>query len=541
MSTHVAFRRAPVPAQLAQQLQAISIPAPTNGLTTSQNLSAMTPGSAIIHDNWKPTLQGVALRGGCLRWCELPETTPVISAFEYTSANVQKMFAGNATKLYDVTANGTPTLVKSGQTSGNYCASQMANASGDYLMVVNDAGDFPLRFDGSTWTVLNSNQITGPPGSTVVDGENLTYVWKYRNRWFFIEGGSMNAWYLPIDAIEGALAMIPLSGAASKGGKLLFGATWSLDAGDGIGQKCVFATDMGEIIVFSGTDPSTASNWQQEGLYSMSPPMGMNAHLQVGADLLVATIDGIIPVSQAISKDVTILDMAAITMPIRSMWRDEVAARRTLPWTMKKWDEYGGIFVTWPGGLSGQTRCAAFNNGTNAWTRFTGWDAMCFIRMRENLFFGTQDGIIMQADQTGTDDGKPYVATLALGWSVFQGGAAEVTWHQARATFRSDSGEPFLPQLASMVDYLVQLPPAPPSGQDQAGADVWDQGLWDVAKWDQAAPPRLAEIRNTYWVSIGMTGYSHSPVVQVTVSQRVKPDVELIAIGATYETLGVNV
>src|SRR2546421_8886060 len=98
-------------------------------------------------------------------------------------------------------------------------------------MGVKDPGDCPSRFEGAAWTTLNAGQITGPAGSTVVAGHNLTYVWKYRNRWFFIEGSSMNAWYLPLNAIQGALQMIPLSGAAKKGGKLLFGATWSLDAG----------------------------------------------------------------------------------------------------------------------------------------------------------------------------------------------------------------------------------------------------------------------------------------------------------------------
>ena len=53
------------------------------------------------------------------------------------------------------------------------------------------------------------------------------------------------------------LSMIPLSGAATKGGKLLFGATWSIDAGDGIDDKCVFVTDQGELLIFTGSDPST--------------------------------------------------------------------------------------------------------------------------------------------------------------------------------------------------------------------------------------------------------------------------------------------
>ena len=49
--------------------------------------------------------------------------------------------------------------------------------------------------------------------------------------------------------------MIPLSGAATKGGKLLFCAVWSLDAGDGTDDKMVFMTDLGEILVFTGSDP----------------------------------------------------------------------------------------------------------------------------------------------------------------------------------------------------------------------------------------------------------------------------------------------
>jgi hypothetical protein len=47
--------------------------------------------------------------------------------------------------------------------------------------------------------------------------------------------------------------------------------------------------------------------------------------------------------------------------------------------------------------------------------------------------------------------------------------------------------------------------------------------------------------RNTGWVSIGVTGFSHAPVVQVTVAQTALPNVELIAINATFERAGVNV
>jgi hypothetical protein len=539
MSQHQAFRRQPVPQQIAQQLQAITLPAPTRGIILNENETYMQPGGALICDNWMPTMKGVKLRGGCVRYCTLPETTPIISGFEFASGNNQRMFAANASKLYDVTSP-TPTLVKAGQLSGNYCASQMANASGDHMLVVNDAGDYPLHFDGTNWTTFNAGQITGPAGTSVVAGHNLTYVWKYRGRFYFIEGGTMNAYYLGIDAFQGALSLIPLAGAATHGGKLLFGASWSVDAGDGIDDKCVFVTDLGELLIFTGSNPADASNWSQEGRYEVSAPMGMNAHIGVGGDLLIMTVDGIVPTSGAITKDRTELELAAITRTIKPMWRDEVNAKRASPWTIKKWDEYGGIFVTWPGGNVGNQYCAVVNSATGAWARFLGWDATCFMRMRGDLFFGTQNGIVMQADRTGYDDGKPYVATLVGGWEMFQSPPNTITWRQARASFSASNAEPFQPQLSATADYIITLPPPPPAGPDPGLGDVWDEGLWDVMKWDQSAPAKPV-VRNTGWVSIGVTGYSHAPVVQVTVGQQANPNVELISISAVYDRLGVNV
>jgi len=654
MSQHQFFRRAAVPAQVAQQLQTTTIPAPTRGIIQNENEAFMQPGGAVICDNWRPTMKGLSLRGGCVLWAQLPETTPVVSSFEYVDATKHMMFAANATKLYDVTASSpaggsppwknltaykigdratdtadstvwiansdhitgaapltfaqfrtaaptvwtlttAPPLVKAGQTSGNYAASQMANASGNWLIAVNDAGDPPLRFNGTTWTSLatttptswvnsgvyvvgnraldttdytywkclvahtasptgtfNADRtahptywaldipidggpwIVGPPGSAVETGRNLVYVCKYRGRFYFIELNSMNAWYLPLNSVGGALFQIPLSGAATKGGKLLFCASWSIDAGDGIDDKLVFATDQGELLIFTGGDPGVAASWRQEGRYDISPPLGMNAHILIGGELMVATVDGIVPVSGAITKSRTELELAAITRTIKPMWREEVTDKREYPWTMFKWDEYGSIFTTLPGGLPGEQRCLVTNAATGAHARFTGWDAMCFMKMRENAFFGTQTGQIMQMDRTGYDNGILYVATLVGGWEMFQSPSQTVTWRQARASFSARSREPFLPQLSATTDYVVVLPQPPQAGDDAAIYDVWGEGLWDTAKWDAAVPPKNV-IRNTGWVSIGMTGFSHAPIVQVTVAQQTKPEVDLINIAATFE------
>ena len=60
--------------------------------------------------------------------------------------------------------------------------------------------------------------------------------------------------------------------------------------------------------------------------------------------------------------------------------------------------------------------CAVVNTATGAWCRFMGYDATCFMQLAGDLFFGTQDGIVMQCERTGYDDGKPYVCTMIGAW-----------------------------------------------------------------------------------------------------------------------------
>ncbi|TIX02855.1 MAG: hypothetical protein E5V46_32830, partial [Mesorhizobium sp.] len=50
----------------------------------------------------------------------------------------------------------------------------------------------------------------------------LSHVWLYRNRLFFIQGGTMKASYLPVDSVTGALGTLNLSGVFQRGGSLLF-------------------------------------------------------------------------------------------------------------------------------------------------------------------------------------------------------------------------------------------------------------------------------------------------------------------------------
>jgi hypothetical protein len=549
-STRKAFRRTAVQPQHAQKLRMLTLPAAVRGLVLDENPAFMQPGGASVLDNFFPGQRGLQVRGGCKEWCSTGSGQPIISSFSYLVGWTFRMFVGTADTLWDATYAVTATSIKTGQSSGNYCASQLSNQGGDWMLVVNDGGDYPLRFNGTTWETLDPSytpgagmptKISGPPGSAVEAGHGLTYVWKYRNRYYFIEGGSMNLWFLDINAVGGLLGLIPLSGAATKGGSLLFGSAWSIDAGDGIDDKNIVVTSAGEVLVFTGNDPTDPNNWRQEGRYAISAPLGMNAHIQVGGDILIATVDGIIPVSACIHKERVALELAAVTRSIGPMWEEEVYARRDWPWMMYKWDERGVLFVTLPGGDPGEQRCLVANVTTGAWGRFTGWDATTFVGLQGNCYFGTQDGRVMQAWQSGTDNGAAYVCCYVGGWEHFGDKSALMTWRQARSSFFAPASEPFIPQITATTDYNIRIPTPPNAGTKIDLLEVWDQALWDDGRWDQEGAPRNLPVYNTHWLSIGETGYAHAPIVQITVSQTSTPRVGLISVDAVVEPLGTAV
>ena len=131
MSQHQAFRRVAVPPQVAQKLETITFPAPTRGIILSENEAYMQPGAAIVCDNWKPTMRAsrCAAAAPMVRSCRRPRRSSPRS--NMSAASIHQMFAANATKVYDVTTATPVDGQGRADISGNYVASQMANAGGD--------------------------------------------------------------------------------------------------------------------------------------------------------------------------------------------------------------------------------------------------------------------------------------------------------------------------------------------------------------------------------------------------------------------------
>jgi hypothetical protein len=401
-----------------------------------------------------------------------------------------------------------------------------------------------LRVKTVTGTFVDNETITDPvTGSattniptgatplvaiTGVDTSDLSHVWAYASRVFFVEKNTMNAWYLPVDSLGGAADTISLAGVFQNGGSLLFGATWSIDAGDGLDDKCIFVSTEGEIAVFQGTNPGDAASWSKVGVYQITKPLGINATMQAGGDLLVATESGVVPVSEALQKDVAALSIAAVSRNIEPAWRAGVSARRTLPWEILKWSSKSMMIVSQPKPFASLgDECFACNMETGAWCRFTGWDTRCLALYSSRGFFGSNDGCVYEMEVGGSDAGIPYTSVVVGQFDHLGAQGVTKTTMQARATFLA--ADPFTPQISVSSDYLVELPAVPNSEPDYSG-DEWDVGLWDVAKWDGT----IAYAVSTKWVSSVKTGFIHAPQVQITFGITPMPNIEMISFDMTY-------
>lgn len=503
----------------AEPARAHPFPAPIRGLVLNENIANPGPAGALVLDNWICTTKSIRVRGGSTVHVTLP--TSVTSIFSYLSGGAEKFFASTINAVYDISTT-TPASVITGQTSGTYNVAQFGTAGGDYLYAVNGADKAQL-FDGVTWTAVDG---ASTPAITGVTTSNLSHVWTFASRLLFVEKDTTTAWFLPVDSIGGTASAFSLAGTFKKGGSLLFGATWSLDAGDGLDDKCVFVSTEGEVAVFEGTNPGSAADFRKVGVYQISKPLGPKAIMQAGGDLLIAMETGLVPISQAVQRDVAALETAAVSSPITPLWQQQVADL-SAEWEIVKWPRKNIMLVSQPGDAQGS--CLVANLETGAWSRFTGIDTQCLGMFDDSAFYGTADGRVLRMETGGSDDGAPYTSAY-LGLHEGMGApGVEKTVGQVRAVFRKAS--PILPKITAQVDYSEKMGIPPNAASDPASLSLWGSATWDESKWGDGG--RLETIY--LWRAVGRTGFVVAPEVQLTFGDTATPVVELVAIDATYQ------
>lgn len=389
--------------------------------------------------------------------------------------------------------------------------------------------------DTGAATAASADTATLSAGITGVTVSNLSYVWNFKTRLFFIEKDSQSVWYLSTQTIGGAASELTLAGLFRKGGNLLFGATWSMDSGDGMDDRCVIVSEFGEVAVYQGTNPSSSTTWALVGLYEIGRPLGPKCWIRAGGDLIIGTEDGAVALSQVVQKNPAALSASAVSLPIESDWRTYAAARTALNWEAVQSRKNGWALVTQPSTATGdEARCYVVNLKTGAWTVWTGWDALCAAERNGEVYFGTSGGRILQAESGSLDDGSAYVCRFAASYDHLRSVARYKQVHMARATLRANC-EPYV-GISLSDDYRIDFPPAPTATVVGGGA-LWDSATWDVDEWFQSEQATVF----TRWVSLSRNATVAALQMQVQIGGGADPEIELASVDILYATGGAVV
>ena len=429
---------------------------------------------------------------------------------------------------------GAGPLTVTGGTSG---------ATGVIVEVIDNGTTGTLRLKSVSGPFQDNELITAstgsataniPSGATTVPaitGLSTTLfsaVWIYKSRMFFLRKDSLTAYYNPtVDSIGGAPGAISLAGVMQRGGSLMIGATWSTDAGDGMDDMCVFVSDQGEVAVYQGSDPSDATAWNLVGVYQMPAPLHKNAIMKAGGNLLVATEQGLIPISSAIRKDIAAVALDSVSLPIEPTWQDYIADRPG-KWVVAKWAAKNRGIIGIPDGDE-TDHAFGMNLQTGAWCRIVGWNINCAVELGGDLYFGTSDGKVMKADSTGADNGSAYYCLYVGLHESINATTAEKVAHMVKTTWRAATDFSYKISFGFNYNYTELSYPSAPVEADTA---LWDAALWDVSTW----PSSQKRIASTQWRSTNGHGFAAAPVLQMAMGTATAPNIEFISADLLYET-----
>ena len=454
-----------------------SLPAPVGGWNARDALANMAPTDSVYLENMFPSVSNVNLRGGYAEHATgLPAAVETLMT--YNSGSTVKLFAMSDGSIFDVTSAGT---------AGSALVASLSNSQWEYTNVTTSGGSFlytangvdkPLLYDGTNWTAIDN---VSSPAITGVTSTNLIQPTLFKNRVWFIEKDTLKAWYLPVASIGGAANVLDLSSVMHLGGKLQAMATWTIDAGYGVDDNLVFITDQGEVAVYRGTDPTNASTWSLIGVWVIGAPISRRCMTKYGGDLLILTLDGLIPFASALQSS-RLDPNIALSDKIQGAFA--AAARTykdTFGWALLYNPLNNALIVNVPV-ASGQQQFV-MNNITKAWCNFTGWNASCWALVNNEPYFGGNT-FVAKAWTTGdngySDNGEPIRAKALQAFNYFETRGVIKYFTRARPSIFSNG----LPAVVIGINTDFQT-------FDQTGAlsfspsvaGLWDSGLWDVALW----------------------------------------------------------
>lgn len=462
--------------------QIAAVPAPVGGWNARDPVTDMKPNEAILLENIIPGSDGCRLRKGYQSHATGITGNYVETLMTWSGPDgTKEMYAAAPADIFEVsTAGAVGAAAVTSLSNGRWSWLNFATTGGQYLVACNGT-DAVQNYDGTTWTTPT---ITG----TGLTSTDLIYVTAHMQRLWFIEKDTLDVWYLGVGAISGTATKFPLGSLCKLGGYLVAMGSWTRDGGAGLDDVAVFITSMGEAILYSGTDPSSASTWQIVGIFRIPEPIGRNCLVKIGGDLAVITTQGVVALSEILPIASSGQGKKAATDMISGAYRlaYEIGSAQ-YGWQVVESPPEKLLIVNVPVVERTESIQYVMNTETGKWCKFTNFDAGCWCLYNDDLYWGGSDGVVYK--YTGETDGS----TAAIDGRVTHAYSAYGTPHRKsfeRARPVVFGPADYIPTIQVTTDFADPLfdltaQPWPSEGS------YWDEVFWDAADWAAASVPSI--------------------------------------------------
>lgn len=511
------------PAYLGPDVEVKFIPAPVGGWDAISPLSMMDPQYAPIFDNAVARPGWVEPRGGTSNWVNI-SSSPVETIMIYRpQTGIEQMFAASGSEIWDCSTINVPTLATNAKSNARWQYVNFQPAGGsNYIAMVNGADPY-LTYDGSSWV---NQVITGVASSTFIN------ILAYKRRLWFVQSQSAKAWYLPTDAISGAVSSFDVGSFLTKGGYLVAMANWTLDGGQGPDDYLAFMSNKGQVVLYSGVNP--ASDFVLVGVFDLPDIISNRCAARIGSDVGVITLQGLIPISQALPYNPSGVRSVALTNRIQNAMLQAAQAGQSLfGWQLIQFPAQSLTIMNVPVAENVEQVQFVMNPMNGAWQRFTGWNANCFEIFNNSLFWGSNDGKVNIGYVGYQDLGQTINVDIECAFNYLDNPGKVKNLSMLRPFLKVDI--PVTLQLGVDVDFSDTGPTFPINVFIPAGSSLWDVAIWDQSIWSQASQVIIN------WLSVQALGTALAVRLKIMLGSGGANGIQYIASGQGVPTLQLNV
>lgn len=319
---------------------------------------------------------------------------------------------------------------------------------------------------------------------------NFAFVTVWKSRVWLVEKNSSRAWYLGVNSIFGTATSFDFGSRMRAGGPLVGLYGWSYDAGNGLDTLLVGLSTAGDVVIYQGTDPTSASTFSIKGSWFVNGvPYGRRIATDFGGDLLILSLLGVVPLSKLIVGQPVVAGDRSLYQtgkigPKFNLLAQTYASLRG--WSILVHPLDNTLLVTVPQASGQPTIQLAMSLAKNgSWGQYRDFPLYSAATWNGKLYLGTTDGRVCVSDVYVDNVPLANNSFSPVAWSflsAFQSdGPASKMVTQLQPTILSQTPTPAVAATAK-YDFDISEP-APPAGFGSATPGTWDNATWDNAQW----------------------------------------------------------